>query len=199
MTGQAPLNGRAADDFFDAAVQSLTRRMGNVSFAKFLGEASLGDAKSSWLTGVNSFVSALPDGVFLGFDTASGDPILQFAGGMVVRIHLWRVTADLPVEDAWQANMTVTHLPIVVEAVGYRLWGEPWAEAVRGRATDLSASSGYAWSERSGRWFIQVAPNHGPGASFVCESHAQRAASAYAIGIDEVVHLFETWRAREQA
>ena len=187
-------SGTCADEFFDAALQSLSRRMGNVSFAKFLGERSLEDARHSWLTGVNSFISAFPDGTFRGFDTSSGDPVLRFSGGLTLRIDLWRVIVDEPTDDAWQANMTPAQVPIALEAVGYRLWGEPWAESLQTAVATMSAAPRYAWSERSRRWFVQVAPHHGPGASFVSESHARRAAAAYAVGADEVARLFEVWR-----
>ncbi|KHK99520.1 hypothetical protein LK09_02490 [Microbacterium mangrovi] len=186
-----------ADDFFHVAADSLVRRRGNVSFVKYVGATTDEDARQIWLDAVDRFLSAFPAGAFTGFDISSGGPVLQFAGGLDVRIEVWRLHEVEPADGAWEVIMNPHYVSVIIEAIGCAMWGEEWVATVRRASQGASVPVVYAVEED--RWIAQSRPQPGFWPSFAHESRARRAAVALAIGAAGMSELFDDWRSRASA
>lgn len=192
MTGWSMIPDDVADEFFRVAQNSLIRRMGNVSFVKFTGATTEEASKQNWLNGVNRFLEAFPAGCFRGFATASGDPVLRFAGGLDLRVDIWQLHKRAPSPE-YELNVPLNphYASIVVEAAGTALWGRPWSDAVDAASHSDSVSVVYFAEKQI--WIAQARPQPGPWPSFASESEALRAGVALAVGPLGINALWDGW------
>ena len=109
---------------------AMQRRYEGLSLPKFLQARDDDDAQQRWFSTIEEFVGRLPSGVFVSAGVINESPALTFTGGIVLSIDVWRLRDEDSAGDRWNITMVPAHVPVLIDAVGWALWGAAWSAAL---------------------------------------------------------------------
>lgn len=170
---------------------ALQERYAGLSLPKFLQARDEDQARRRWFEAIEEWVASLPPGLFVGAGVIDRDPVLTFAGSVTLSVDVWRLRDETTAGDRWNLTMVPSHVPVLIDAVGWARWGGAWSDAVRDALGSGSVPPLVEAQEPGASgWFVDGGA--GPATLLWFEDHSrgERALRAFVGGCEPVAALY---------